>query len=212
MFSTTPEFRVPAYVHIPKNRKGRMPAIVDLHSHGGMFIYGKEKVIDPSTAHQIFGRAGRPQFDTEGFVYAVPHDDDVRLVKWKKQYDQIPETTKDPGLLKAKKALLKKKPSRNNQRKYWGEGDFERLQAAPPARLYSKGPLPWRLLAYLLKVSPDVEKIRSVVRKRLLDQPRIEAGLKQLNRMLTTLHNKGFVVLDPPPPDQESGVEKQESE
>ena len=28
--------------------------------------FGKEKLIDPSTAHQIFGRAGRPQFDTEG--------------------------------------------------------------------------------------------------------------------------------------------------
>ena len=162
--------------------------------------FGKEKVIDPSTAHQIFGRAGRPQFDTEGHVYAFPHEDDVRIVRWKQQYDQIPENTKDPGLLKAKKALVKKKPSRNSQKKYWGEGDFERLKAAPPARLYSKGPLPWRLLAYLLKVSPEVEKIRSVVRKRLLDPPRIEAGMKQLNRMLRTLHEQGFVKLEPEPP------------
>ncbi|MDY3561378.1 DEAD/DEAH box helicase [Gemmata sp. JC673] len=162
--------------------------------------FGKEKVIDPSTAHQIFGRAGRPQFDTEGFVYAYPDEDDVRILRWKQQYDQIPETTKDPGLLKAKKALLKKKPTRNSQKKYWTESDFERLKTAPAGRLYSKGPLPWRLLAYLLKVSPDVEKIRSVIRKRLLDQPRIDAGMKQLTRMLTTLHANGFVVLDPPPP------------
>jgi superfamily II DNA/RNA helicase len=161
--------------------------------------FGKEKVIDPSTAHQIFGRAGRPQFDTEGYVYAVPHDDDVRLVKWKKVYDSIPETTKDPVMMKKKKELLKKKPTRNSQRKYWTEGDFEKLQAAPPARLYSKGPLPWRLLAYLLKVSPDVGKIRDVVRKRLLDQPRIEAGMKQLDRMLLVLHERGFVRLDPAP-------------
>ena len=28
--------------------------------------FGKEKLIDPSTAHQIFGRAGRPQFDDTG--------------------------------------------------------------------------------------------------------------------------------------------------
>ncbi|MFO0851182.1 MAG: DEAD/DEAH box helicase [Gemmataceae bacterium] len=161
--------------------------------------FGKEKVIDPSTAHQIFGRAGRPQFDTEGHVYTLPHEDDVRIVKWKKQYDQIPETTKDPGLLKAKKALLKKKPARNSQRKYWGEGDFDRLKAAPPARLYSKGPLPWRLLAYLLKVSPEIEKIRTVVKKRLLDQPRVEAGIKQLDRMLWVLHDKGYVTLQPEP-------------
>src|SRR5205807_1560747 len=89
--------------------------------------FGKEKVIDPSSAHQIFGRAGRPQFDTEGHVYALPHEDDVRIVKWKEKFDQIPENTKDPGLMKARKTLLRKKPSRNTQRKYWGEWDFERL-------------------------------------------------------------------------------------
>ena len=51
VFSTTPHFRVPAYVHIPKGRTGRLPAIVDLHSHGGMFIFGKEKVIDFGRNH-----------------------------------------------------------------------------------------------------------------------------------------------------------------
>jgi len=162
--------------------------------------FGKEKLIDPSTAHQIFGRAGRPQYDTEGHVFAIPHDDDIKIVKWKEKYDQIPETSKDPVMLKKKKEMLKKKPSRHQQKKYWTEADFEKLKAAPPAKLYSKGPLPWRLLAYLLKISPDVEKIRTVVRKRLLDQPRIEAGMKQLNRMLLILHARGFVKLEPEPP------------
>jgi dienelactone hydrolase len=45
VFATTPWFRVPAYVLIPKGRKGRRPGIVDLHSHGGMFVFGKEKVM-----------------------------------------------------------------------------------------------------------------------------------------------------------------------
>jgi len=45
LFSTTPWFRIPAYVLIPKGRRGPRPAIVDLHSHGGMFVYGKEKVM-----------------------------------------------------------------------------------------------------------------------------------------------------------------------
>lgn len=44
-FSTTPWFRVPAYVLIPKKFSGRRPGIVDLHSHGGMFLFGKEKVM-----------------------------------------------------------------------------------------------------------------------------------------------------------------------
>lgn len=172
--------------------------------------FGKEKLIDTSTAQQIFGRAGRPQYDTEGYVYAYPDEDDVRILRWKQQYDQIPENTKDPGLMKAKKTLLKKKPSRNSNKKYWTDSDFERLRNAAPARLYSKGPLPWRLLAYLLKVSPEVEKIRSVVRKRLLDQPRVEAGMKQLTRMLVTLHEKGYVKLDPEPPTAEAGDKKPE--
>ena len=38
--------RVPAYVLIPKGLTKPAPAIVDLHSHGGMFLFGKEKVID----------------------------------------------------------------------------------------------------------------------------------------------------------------------
>ena len=51
LFSTTPHFRVPAYVHIPKGLTAPAPAIVDLHSHGGMFIFGKEKVIDFGRNH-----------------------------------------------------------------------------------------------------------------------------------------------------------------
>jgi len=53
LFSTSADFRVPAYVHIPKGLKGRAPAIVDLHSHGGMFLFGKEKVIDFGGNHPV---------------------------------------------------------------------------------------------------------------------------------------------------------------
>lgn len=66
IFSTRPEFRVPAYVHVPKGRRGRLPAIVDLHSHGGMFVFGKEKVIDFGDNHPAMSDyhrvnyAGRP--------------------------------------------------------------------------------------------------------------------------------------------------------
>ena len=51
LFSTGPHFRVPAYVLVPKNLKGPAPAIIDLHSHGGMFLFGKEKVIDFGRNH-----------------------------------------------------------------------------------------------------------------------------------------------------------------
>src|SRR5207302_864895 len=71
--------------------------------------FGKEKLIDPSSAHQIFGRAGRPQFDREGFVYAIAHEDDVKILRWKEKFDRIPEDTRDPTLLRAKKDLKRKK-------------------------------------------------------------------------------------------------------
>jgi len=167
--------------------------------------FGKEKLIDPSTAHQIFGRAGRPQYDAQGFVYALAHEDDVKILRWKEKYDQIPETTRDPALLKAKKDLKRKKPSRREGVKYWNSSDFERLKGALPGKLYSKGPLPWRLLAYLLKIASEVEKVRSVIRKRLMDESRIRAGEKTLDQMLLTLAKGGFVTLEPSPPEEVSG-------
>jgi superfamily II DNA/RNA helicase len=160
----------------------------------------KKKLIDPSGAQQMFGRAGRPQFDTEGHVFALAHEDDVRLAKWKVKYDSISEDEKDPALMKAKKQLLKKKPTRRDGFTYWNAEQFAKLQTAPPARLASKGRLTWRWLAYLLEANPAVEPIRQVVRRRLMDQPTVDAELKRLTKMLVTLGRMGVVKLDPPPP------------
>jgi superfamily II DNA/RNA helicase len=161
---------------------------------------GKQRVLDSSTAHQIFGRAGRPQFDTQGYVFVLAHEDDVKIARWKDKYDQIPHDTKDPGLLRAKKAMKKKMPKRRETEQYWTEAQFEKLRAAQPASLASRGPLPWRLLAYMLAASPEVELIRKLVSKRLLDSKRLEAGQQELDRMLLTLWRAGYVTLDPEPP------------
>lgn len=165
---------------------------------------GKQKLIEPSSAQQIAGRAGRPQFDSKGFVFALAHEDDVKLHRWKAKYDSIPANTKDPGLIKARKDLERKKPTRRDRQTYWNEAQFEKLRNSPPGKLYSKGPLPWRLLAYLLKISPEVERIRVVVRKRLLDEGRVRAGEQGLDRMLQTLAEHGFVRLEPSPPSAEA--------
>jgi hypothetical protein len=162
--------------------------------------FGKERLVDASTAQQIFGRAGRPQFDDRGYVFAVAPEDDVKILRWREKYDAIPETSKDPMLLRAKKALKRKKPSRREGVRYWSESEFKQLQNAPPGKLYSKGPLPWRLLAYMLELSPEVAKIRTLIRKRLMDEPRIRASEKILDQMLLTLAKAGFVALEPQPP------------
>ncbi len=161
---------------------------------------GRKAIIDASSAHQIFGRAGRPQFDNQGYVYSLAHEDDVRLAKWKERYDQIPEDTKDFNLIRAKKALKKKMPTRRPNEQYWNDQQFQKLITAPPGKLASKGQLPWRLLAYLLKLSPDVGRLVSFVRKRLLDSGSMERAETRLQEMLLTLWAGGFLALEPPPP------------
>lgn len=165
-----------------------------------------KKLIDPSSAHQIFGRAGRPQFDTQGFVFALAHEDDVKMLRWREKYDSIPEDTKDPQLRRAKKALKKKMPKRRSTEQYWTEAQFEKLRAAPPGRLSSRGMLPWRLLAYWLEASPEVDKIRELVGKRLLTGKRLEANQKVVDRMLLTLWTAGYVTLEPEPPRKDAAA------
>ncbi len=159
----------------------------------------KMKLIEPSAAHQMFGRAGRPQFDDCGYVFALPHEDDVKLLRWREKYDQIPVDTKDPGLRKAKKALKKKMPKRREGVQYWSQPQFETLIESPPADLASRGPLTWRLLAYMLNLSQDVEPIRKLVAGRLLQEKEYEPAQKQLDRMLMTLYRGGYVELKPRP-------------
>ncbi len=160
---------------------------------------GKKKVVEAATAHQIFGRAGRPQFDDRGYVYALAHEDDVKIKRWREKYDQIPEDTKDPGLMKMKKQLKKKQPKRRADEQYWTQQQFEALREAPSAKLSSRGSLPWRLLAYMLGQSPEVQPLRDLVGRRLLDSKSIMDAQRELNRMLITLWTSGYITLEPRP-------------
>lgn len=63
VFSTSRFFRVPAYILIPKGLKAPAPAIVDLHSHGGMFLFGKEKVIDLGDNHPVMVEYHQENYD-----------------------------------------------------------------------------------------------------------------------------------------------------
>jgi dienelactone hydrolase len=62
-FSTAPNRRVPAYVLIPKGLTGPAPAVVDLHSHGGMFLFGKEKVMDLGINHPAMTAYHQENYD-----------------------------------------------------------------------------------------------------------------------------------------------------
>jgi hypothetical protein len=168
---------------------------------------GEKKIIDASSAHQIFGRAGRPQFDSQGYVFAMAHEDDVKILRWREKFDKIPEDTKDPGLLRMKKDLKRKQPTRRTTEQYWQQSQWDKLREAPPLKLTSRGPIPWRLLAYMLDASPEIEPIRKLVSKRLLDSGRLVGAQKQLEQMLMTLWAAGYVRLEPEP---QEGKEERE--
>jgi len=52
-FFTASKVRVPAYVLIPKNVDYPVPGIVVLHDHGGMYYWGKEKVVETENEHPM---------------------------------------------------------------------------------------------------------------------------------------------------------------
>ena len=170
----------------------------------------KKRIIDASSAHQIFGRAGRPQYDDKGHVFVLAHEDDVKISRWKEQYDQIPENTKDPGLIKAKKRLKKKMPKRRTGEQYWNELQFEKLCAAPPRKLESVGLIPWRLLVFVLQAAPEVEPLRKLVSKRLMNPKALEKGQDTLDQMLLTLWRAGYIELEPHPPKKGVWIDEEE--
>lgn len=172
---------------------------------------GRKRPIDPSSAHQMFGRAGRPQFDTEGHVYALAHEDDVKIARYKEKMAYIPEDTKDPLLIKKLKQLKKKMPKRRTTVQYWNENHFTQLIEAPPTHLASQGQIPWRLLAYLLSISPDVSLVRKTISKRLMDAKALDAAQQGLARMLLTMELGGFVTLEPEPSEQDREVVRSHS-
>jgi len=155
---------------------------------------GERKLIAASSAHQMFGRAGRPQFDTRGHVYAVAHEDDVKIYKWRKRYEQIPANTKDPGLLRVKKELERKKPTRRSTEQYWSEGQFRTLIQAGPAKLYSRGMLPYSVLIYLLTRTGTLREVRDFLSRRFAGAEALERFAKQLDFMLANLQALGYLT------------------
>ncbi len=53
VFNTTPDLRVPAFVLVPKGLTKPAPAVVVLHDHGGMYVWGKEKVVETGPEHPV---------------------------------------------------------------------------------------------------------------------------------------------------------------
>jgi superfamily II DNA/RNA helicase len=155
---------------------------------------GERKLVHPAAAHQMFGRAGRPQFDSFGYVYAMTHEDDAKIAKWRKKYDQIDPKSKDPGVMRVRKDLERKKPSRRSTEEYWTEGQFRTLVKAGPGKLYSRSMIPYSILIYLLDKTGTLHDVRAFLSKRFTTYEHIGKFQKQLDAMIDNLAKFGYLT------------------
>ena len=125
----------------------------------------------------------------------------MRILRWKEKYDQIPEDTRDPGLLKAKKALKKKKPTRARERPVLERGAVRATAGRAAGQALQQGAD--AVAAAGLPAEDFAGDVRACGRccaSGSWTTPRLAASEKALDRMLLTLADRGFVTLDPPPP------------
>jgi len=157
---------------------------------------GEKKLIMPSDAHQMFGRAGRPQFDKQGYVFVLAPEDDVKIAKWRARYDKIDPNSKDPGVMRMRKELERKRPSRRKTEQYWSEGQLKTLIEAGPARLLSRSMIPYSFLIYLLHKTASVADVRSFLGRRFNSPERLEKFQAQLEHMIGNLAKFGYLTRD----------------
>ena len=124
------------------------------------------------------------------FVFA--HKDDARLVKWRRKYEQLGDS-KDPGILRVKKDLERKKPSRRKTEQYWSEGQFKQLIEAGPAKLFSRSMIPYSVLIYLLTKTGTLQAVRSFLSKRFNTAERIAGFQEQVEFMINNLAGLGYL-------------------
>lgn len=155
---------------------------------------GERKLVAPSSAHQMFGRAGRPQFDAKGYVFVLAHEDDAKIAKWRKKYEQIDPNSKDPGILRARKELERKRPTRRKTEEYWTEGQFKSLIAAGPAKLVSRSMVPYQVLVFLLRKTGTLHEVREFLSKRFNTPDRLEEFQRRLDRMIGNLVTFGYLL------------------
>jgi hypothetical protein len=127
-------------------------------------------------------------------VYAVAHDDDVKINRWRKRYEQIDPRSKDPGLMRARKELERKKPTRRKTEQYWSEGQFKQLIAAGPAKLFSRSMIPYQVLVFLLTKTGTLHEVREFISKRFNAPQKISKFQDQLDFMIDNLAGLGYLT------------------
>lgn len=124
LFNTTPEIRVPAYVLIPKQVKGRAPGLVALHDHGGFYLWGKEKLVEDPAEHAVLsdfkrryygGKSIASELARRGYVVVV-----IDMFYWGERRmlldDDLPDWRNRPATLTSERiAAFNRRSGENEQ-------------------------------------------------------------------------------------------------
>ncbi len=147
----------------------------------------KKKLLEPATAHQIFGRAGRPQFDTEGFVYVLAPRDEVKVRNWEERLKKL-------GRIPTKKELSKK-PQLDPKAVRWNKDQYRKLREAPPAPLESTSLPSYGAFVFLLQQNELGDIIR-LMQRRFTSPQHIEFALKRIAQMVANLQALEYIELE----------------
>ena len=94
-FRTTPDLRIPACVLIPKHASFPAPGILALHSHDGMYLWGKEKLVENDREHPVLtafklrrygGKSIAAELARQGYVVAV-----IDMLYWGERRMLLPD-------------------------------------------------------------------------------------------------------------------------
>lgn len=75
----SPAYHIPAWVLVPAKRRGRLPAVVGTHDHGGRYVWGHEKLISaPNDSDELkkkrddaYGRPWAEALARRGYIVIV---------------------------------------------------------------------------------------------------------------------------------------------
>lgn len=163
------------------------------------FSGGKTKqILDAATAKQIFGRAGRPQFDDKGYIYVLAPRDEVKIKNWEKRIAKL-------GRLPTKQELAKK-PRREENAPRWNKDQFDKLVNADPPPLESYALPGYGALVFLLQ-EHELDEILSLIRRKFSSPQSVQSAMRRIATMLANLEALDYIETEPADPTAESADE-----
>ncbi|MEQ9499237.1 MAG: DEAD/DEAH box helicase [Deltaproteobacteria bacterium] len=177
------------------------------------YIRKKARLLLPAEYHQMAGRAGRPQFDTEGIAITLAPEEVVQ--DFRKEIRDLKKKgiTPDEAMIKKKYYSRAKTDARSKDDVTWDQEGFQKIVDGEPAALRSRTKISAeQILAIGL---PDLEQVR-LPGERLIAKEAYENAVREYEaakRARAKAEEEGAEELpevppEPTPPEEEAPIER----